>query len=424
MQNQLSATLDTLEITPANGESTDLSGGFISFDYFESLFSPHITASLNIIDTGSVKSNTDTQERPADIISALPIRGNDDVSVIFCHPTGRLTFGAPYPLKVKKVSSLGLDQGKKIINLKLVTPVAVKNKQTFLASPFEGLISNSVQKILTNLVPERQSFIDPTSNSLAFKGTQTDRPFDKIIDLATQSISVNSNGVPGYFFWESSSGMNFRSVQEIMNAGASSDYFYGNGNPDTDTGNNRILETNEVREFDTLSSVAAGAFKTDVLTWSPYTFELTEASYTLSNTNFETMGSEPFVAWSESADIQPRFMSFLTNDGNSTTGLSTARNNDPIKWSALSTMRYNSLFNQEIEIAVPLNLRLRAGQTMNVNFPRISEEKIEEGVLDQSKSGKYLILHLSHKFDSTPQVGSVTHLTLIRDTSGLHNGVE
>ena len=38
MQNQLSATLDTLEITPANGESTDLSGGFISFDYFESLF--------------------------------------------------------------------------------------------------------------------------------------------------------------------------------------------------------------------------------------------------------------------------------------------------------------------------------------------------------------------------------------------------
>ena len=57
-------------------------------------------------------------------------------------------------------------------------------------------------------------------------------------------------------------------------------------------------------------------------------------------------------------------------------------------------------------------------------LPRISEEKIEEGVLDQSKSGKYLILHLSHKFDSTPQVGSVTHLTLIRDTSGLHNGVE
>ena len=123
-------------------------------------------------------------------------------------PNRKINFWRTLSVKSKKVSSLGLDQGKKIINLKLVTPVAVKNKQTFLASPFEGLISNSVQKILTNLVPERQSFIDPTSNSLAFKGTRTDRPFDKIIDLATQSISVNSNGVPGYFFWESASGMN------------------------------------------------------------------------------------------------------------------------------------------------------------------------------------------------------------------------
>ena len=82
------------------------------------------------------------------------------------------------------------------------------------------------------------------------------------------------------------------------------------------------------------------------------------------------------------------------------------------------------MFNQAIDIAVPMNLQLRAGQTINCHWPRISEEKVEEGVLDQSKSGKYLILHLRHHFTNVPQVGSMTYMTVIRDTHGLHTGVE
>jgi len=434
MQNQLSVIVDTLSITPTKGGNpVDLSGGFVSFEYYESLFSPHITAYLTILDTGSVSSKTDTQERPADVVSALPIRGNDALSIILCHPTGRLIFGTAglqdYPLKVKKVSTLGVDKNKKVINLQLVSPIALDN----IGKPFkgefhaQGTLSNTVTKLLTNLIgtdyPSRIINVDPTSNSLEFKlSSGAIKYLDKIIDLATQSVS--KSGVPGFFFWESYKGVNFKSTQELMSAAASGDYYHGSGNPDRDAGNNRMLASNEVREFDILSSMTAGAFKTDVITWNPFTHEYTEKSFSLSDANFSTMGSEDLPSFYDSAGVSSRTMSFILNPGNSSIGLSTSLNNDPIKWAALSNMRYNSLFNQEIQVAVPLNLGLQAGQTINLNFPRISQEKIEEGVLDQSKSGKYLILHLSHKFTNTPQRGSTTHMSLIRDTSGLHKGEE
>ena len=90
MSNQLTTVVDKLEIISETGEATDISGGFDEFAYYESLFSPHITAYLGIIDTGNVKSKTDTQERPADIVSALPIRGKENLNLVLCHKTGRL----------------------------------------------------------------------------------------------------------------------------------------------------------------------------------------------------------------------------------------------------------------------------------------------------------------------------------------------
>ena len=49
------ATISQLSIDVNNvnqGQSIDLSGGFIGFNYYESLLSPAITAKLVIIDTG------------------------------------------------------------------------------------------------------------------------------------------------------------------------------------------------------------------------------------------------------------------------------------------------------------------------------------------------------------------------------------
>ena len=74
-------------------------------------------------------------------------------------------------------------------------------------------------------------------------------------------------------------------------------------------------------------------------------------------------------------------------------------NNDPREWQAKSPMRYNLLHSQMMEIQVPCNLELRAGDVIKVEIERQGDDK-ELGGLDEHTRGKYLILHLCHHFDS------------------------
>ena len=80
-------------------------------------------------------------------------------------------------------------------------------------------------------------------------------------------------------------------------------------------------------------------------------------------------------------------------------------------------MRYNSLFSQIIQIQVPCNLSLVAGDTINCEFEMVTQDEKSQGSLDPSTSGKYLILNLCHHFDP---LRSYTSMTLVRDSYGLH----
>jgi len=440
MSNQLTSRVDKLDIISASGEATDLSGGFLGFRYYESLFSPHITAYLTVFDTGSsVKSSTDKQERPADIVSAIPIKaqGKELLNIVLCHKTGRLSFGAnnatDYGLRVVQAST-ETQKSKTMVEISLVSQVAEKNKTSVLSGAYGGLISNSASKIFNSLLgsfPSRSQLIDKTKNSLDFKGSQIERPFNKLIDLATQSISSKGKGSPGYFIFETQDGLNFKSAQEMANAEHKFTYEVGQAQVKRGDGDFKIVQYQQKSEFNLLKSYTCGSLGSLFCQWSPLTGEYKEYVFKPDENTFETMGSEGFpttaslsnTSFIDSETIANyRTYAFITNDGNSKIGLSTERNNDPFSWAALSSMRYNSLFNQAIDIIVPMNLQLRVGQTIRCEFPRTSKDNPEQGVLDQSRSGKYLILHLGHHFTNNPQTGSTTHMTIIRDTNGLHKG--
>ena len=86
-------------------------------------------------------------------------------------------------------------------------------------------------------------------------------------------------------------------------------------------------------------------------------------------------------------------------------------------------MRYNILFSKIIDIVVPCNLALRAGQVIQCGFPK-NTDRPEEGISDETVSGDYLILNLSHKFTADGQTGSTTHMTIVRDTDGIYRNTE
>ena len=93
-------------------------------------------------------------------------------------------------------------------------------------------------------------------------------------------------------------------------------------------------------------------------------------------------------------------------------------NNDPTLWQAQSTMRYNILFSQVLNMQVPCNIDLKAGDVINCSFEIVTQSSKEQGSDDPVQSGKYLIVDLRHHFDPTR---SMTSMTLVRDSYGLYS---
>ncbi len=97
-------------------------------------------------------------------------------------------------------------------------------------------------------------------------------------------------------------------------------------------------------------------------------------------------------------------------------GIDTEVNNDPRAYVAKAAMRYNLLMSQMIDIMIPSNLDLVAGDIIRCEFEKLTTKK-EVGSFDINQSGNYLILDLCHHFDPKR---SFTSLTLVRDSFGLY----
>ena len=73
-----------IQITNAT-RSVDVSNAMVHFRYYESLFSPYVSATFEYVDTGTIEASTedDTQGRLGTLISSLPLRGNENVNFKF-----------------------------------------------------------------------------------------------------------------------------------------------------------------------------------------------------------------------------------------------------------------------------------------------------------------------------------------------------
>jgi len=114
-------------------------------------------------------------------------------------------------------------------------------------------------------------------------------------------------------------------------------------------------------------------------------------------------------------DVPTRILTQILDVGTVESGISTSLNSDPIKYQSQAIMRYNILFTQSVNMIVPSNTNLRAGDIISCKFPRISSDDKDE--FDKEQSGLYMIKELCHHFDTE---ASYTSMKLVRDTFGLY----
>ena len=427
------------ETTTGTPKTIDLKLGVVSFNYYEDLFSPCLTAQLLIVSSGGA-TQTDVKDGESgetieNVYSGLPIRGGERVKIKIKANTEKnaaLEFDTPEKyFYVSNVSKQFSDGSKEIFTLDLVSREAITNETSRVVKryPKESKISDHVKTIIQDRLAStiEDEDIDYTVNKYGFIGNLK-KPFHVLVWLASKSKP--KKGLPGYFFYQTKDGFKFKSIDSLIEDGNKSKkitYRETNFKPSSvlsDVADFTILQYNVVQNNDLLTKLALGQFSSHIMEFDPLqgTFTTQEqGKFTLDDVTSESinLGETPEVPKLLNDDttqnlgtLPSRLITMVTDRGVLDFEPVTDKNSEPSLWQRQAYMRYQLLFTQVLNMVVPLNTNLSVGNIIFVEFLKSNMEAKER---DRQQSGSYMIKELCHHFDPNQ---SITSMTLIRDTFG------
>lgn len=218
MANQISSKLaepsniNQLDIlSNKTGQSVSVTGGTIRLMYYESILQDSIRATVTFVDSGNTINNKTA-------LDGLPIVGQEKVALKF---TDNNESQLKITLYVNKVTPITDDTTKSMVQLDLVSKEFIMNEKVRLNSRFDGKISSHIRRILTDpnfLGTQKSLDIEETSNNYNFIGNNR-KPYYAMNWLSKKAVSSQNQqkGVSaGYFFYETSDGFKFKSIDGLL----------------------------------------------------------------------------------------------------------------------------------------------------------------------------------------------------------------
>mgnify|MGYP001234353048 CR=1 FL=1 len=443
------STFEELFLESNDQERTaDLKSGVVSIDYYEDILSPTITAKVRVINTGDSIAPKDPQEpKKTDgpkqsIYNGLPLRGGERLvmKILDQGKTGKgeekkgLDFSSD-PKKYLFVSSITQvfqETQRESFLLNLVSREAITNETSRVMKRYTGTISDSVQKILKNVlkVDESRFKVEETLFPYNFIGNLR-KPFSTLISLASKSVPAKSkDATAGFVFFQTQDGFQFTSIDSLIDGESKATYRYTDANQSSITKNNdfNILQYSTDKNQNLIENLRMGTYSFVRLAFNPLTLGFTQETFNYGAKNtgkskkISNLGRDlELPKISDESDktldeLPTRVVSSIVDVGASA-GISTETNYNPSKFQGQNIVRYNLLMTQSVSMMVPCNTDLRAGDIITCEFPKISREDKNE--IDPETSGKYLIKELCHHFEAKR---SFTSMKLVRDTFGLYGG--
>ena len=429
---------EQFEIEAVDGsKSADIKAGVVSFNYYEDVYSPMITAMVVVVNTGNVIEGDDGKMQS--LYNGFPLRGGERVVIKIAGNT-RTNKGLDFSdspskyLYVGSITNVLVTSGKETFTLNLVSREAITNETVRVGKKFPSAqkISDSVEDIVKNYLSSDKLYdMDETQNPYGFIGNMR-KPFTVLTMLASKSVPGNVSGkdaTAGYFFFETQKGFRFKSVDALIRTNPfPKKYVYKPGIVDRDdtTKDYNIIAFTTTRNQNLLENLERGAYCSNRTYFNPLTFTYTpttQREFKLEDYSgkIENLGEDidvvlPSLSANDSrtlASVPSRYICGILDIGITDKDVSLDENADPAKIHSQAMMRYNTLFTQILTMTIPLNTNLIAGDIINCEFPRIDMEK-RKGP-DEIQSGLYMIKKLTHFFDAK---GSYTKLQLVRDTNG------
>ena len=392
----------------ANGSSLeedyDITRGNPSINYYESVTSPSISMTLSFIDIDQM-------------ISREGITGGEMIDLEITIPDFEEKFkieSKKQKLVLNAVRDVITSTNKQIATLEFVSEESLINETSRVNKKFTGTVTQIVKELLETEVKgiqtEKEIKTDNAVNKYSFIGNLK-RPFETIQWLCPKAQASAKNF--GFLFFENLDGFHFKSIENLLKQ--EPEFLYQKPDRPTET-DLRIIESNLNQSNDMGMNARMGMYSNRTIY-----IDLENETYEETDFNISELNPEKPLKVIETLKEKPTRLMFRMLDQGAlqkgSTKKEVEKRNELDVYQNKSYIRNNLLFSQSLNISVPINPQLRAGQIIEVQFP-LKDDANQEGTdkfgkdKDNDISGKYLISELRHVMgDGT----SSTQLNLVRD---------
>ena len=433
--------------TDSSDVSVDMLGACVELKYYESVLSNTISATAIIVETGFTDTTNEDGDPIMGIIDTLPVRGGEPVLLEFADAQpepNKLSFKTnDTALYVNRLRDVDPGTQKDVYVIDLCTREFLANEQTRVKKRYDEKISDNVKTILTEqggIQIKKNINIDETAIPYNFIGNQK-KPFYLCTWLASRSVPVinvegesnvdGKGGAAGYFFFENYEGFQFRSLDKLLDQKREpvKKYIYTGNESYPPEYNGHILNVNVDRDIDLQQNLALGTYANRSIFFNYASMEYSGIDYNIVENQKDKIvnAGDQDIAWvaPEFREGPSRLMNHILDVGTLPSGDDAVkqlknRKADPTTptWDAEHTMvqsimRYNQLFTIKINIMIPGDFSLKAGDLIFCDFPLLTTD-VNTQVNDQS-GGIYMIASLCHRITTSD---TYTSLSLVRDTFG------
>ena len=427
------------------GKSIDASGAVVDIKYYEDILSNSVSLSAIITETGE----SDSDVGNVGMLDGLPIRGGEPSTIVIVdHDGNKLEFNGDNKLYVNRVRNVISGTQKDVYSIDFTSREMLANEQCRVVKRYDGKISENIKKILTEntsaevgIKTKKEVTVDETAINYNFIGNDR-KPFYVCTWLASKSIPAQAGkvgGSAGYVFYETYDGYNFRSLDALAEQEPKGNYLFSNTDDIPPEYTAKVLNYDIDRDIDLQNNLTIGAYANRTLFFDFYAYNYKVRNYSVDESggadNNEGAGSKGKLVNLGEDEIDSvadefrlpvsRLMNRVLDVGTLPAGkdideqLKTWKDSpfdptyDSTKTMVQSVMRYNQMFSVKINIMIAGDFRLRAGDLIRCEFPRLSTESNTRP--NKVSGGLYMIASLCHNI--TPRE-TYTSLTLVRDTFG------
>ena len=412
------------------GKAVDLRGGFVQLTYTESIMSDTITAKFTFADSGASIDGKSVRD-------GLPLVKEERVEL---EMEDNSKNKIAVTLYVNDFNPIANKTQKSMLTLDLVSKEFIMNEKVRVKVRYDGKPSDHIQKIVTDILKSEKTIdVEQTVNNLNFIPNNK-KPFYVISNLCKKSVSSKNQTLgktAGYFFYETSEGFFFKSIDGLLDQEPKAKTIY-NETPDTGAGNVpegkdfKAMQYNKKDNGSVQEKMKMGALTTRQVIFDPFTcyYEVinpktddTEGSLKTAGRDglplSKTLRNPEFDKTGKNEDYTRTTYRLLdkgtlpTGDSKQQIDKSGEENFKGADIENQSIMRYNQFFSSQADIVIPGNFALHAGDMIHLDVPGLSDKKTENP--DDQDGGLYIITDICHTI--TPK-STFTRCNLSRDSIG------